>query len=265
MATDVYTKGRVVFAAVLCAGGLAALGWYAWSSAQYRTYRIETHDAVSGLIADSPVELHGVEVGKVSRIELVDPGTVRVLVSIARDAPVSRATVATVATRGLTARGFSGYVYVALENSGAESGPLSAEAGQAYPVIAAAPARVDAMDVRVAEATDKVQELTRLLQSVLDEPTVAALKGTLDGLQRITTTMAANNERLASLMVYAERDSRDLQPVIQELRTMLPQLARATGDLETLSRALTGLANRVSRDPSVLLHGTTVPPGPGER
>jgi phospholipid/cholesterol/gamma-HCH transport system substrate-binding protein len=77
--------------------------------------------------------------------------------------------------------------------------------------------------------------------------------------------MAANNEHLASLMTYADRDSRELQPVVQELRTMLPQLSRATTDLESLSRAITELANRVSRDPSVLLRGMAVPPGPGER
>ena len=70
---------------------------------------------------------------------------------------------------------------------------------------------------------------------------------------------------MASLMVYAERDSRDLQPVIQEMKTMLPQLSRATSDLESLSRAVTELANRLSRDPSVLLRGTNVRPGPGER
>lgn len=265
MAIDVYTKGRVLFFAAVGAAGLAALVWYGWSSSQYRTYRIETHDAVSGLIIDSPVELHGVEVGKVSKVELIDSATVRILLSIAKDAPISQATLATVATRGLTARGFAGYVYIAMENSAADAGPLTVEPGQAYPTIATAPARIDAMDVRVTEATERVEELTRLLQSVLDEPTVAALKRTMDGLQQITATMAANNEHLASLMTYADRDSRELQPVVQELRTMLPQLSRATTDLESLSRAITELANRVSRDPSVLLRGMAVPPGPGER
>src|SRR5438105_3532965 len=73
VSANVVRKARLLFAAVLCAGGLAAGLWYIWSSAQYMTYQIETHDSVSGLIADSPVELHGVEVGKVTKIELTDP------------------------------------------------------------------------------------------------------------------------------------------------------------------------------------------------
>src|SRR5947207_2991330 len=103
MAADVYTKARLLLAAVLAAGGLAVLAWYGWSATRYGTYAIQTHDAVSGLIADSPVEFHGVEVGKVAKIELIEPGTVRILLSIVKDAPVSQATVATITTRGLAA------------------------------------------------------------------------------------------------------------------------------------------------------------------
>ncbi len=264
MALDVYAKGRLVFAAAVCTAGAVGLGWYLWSASLYKTYEIDTHDAVSGLIADAPVEFHGVEVGKVVKVELVDAATVRILANIAQAAPITQATVATVATRGLTARGFAGYVYIALENSGAGTGAPPRTAGD-YPVIAAAPAQSAAMDTRVTEVTAKVDELIGLLHALLDEPTIAALKQTLGGLQQITATLAVNNDHLASLMVNADRDSHDLEPVLTDLRALLPQLARTTGDLETLSRAVTELANRVSRDPSVLLRGTQVRPGPGER
>ena len=53
----------------------------------------------SGLIVDFPVELHGVEVGKVTRIELADPYTVAILLRITSEAPVSKATVATQSPR----------------------------------------------------------------------------------------------------------------------------------------------------------------------
>ena len=120
MSANVHGKARLIFLALLGAGGLAAGLGYFWSSGQYTTYRIETHDSVSGLIVDSPVELHGVEVGKVTRIELADPYTVAILLRITSEAPVSKATVATITARGLAARGFTGYVYVALENAGTE-------------------------------------------------------------------------------------------------------------------------------------------------
>lgn len=79
--------------------GLAAGGWYLRSSAQYVTYRIEAHDPVSGLIVDSLVELHGVEIGNVARIELTDSRTGGIWLHIAKDAPISRAMVATITAR----------------------------------------------------------------------------------------------------------------------------------------------------------------------
>ena len=313
-------KARLIFAAVLCTGGLATALWYFGYSSQYATYRIETHDAVSGLIADSPVELHGVEIGKVTRIELIDPQTVNILLSIAKNAPISKSTVATITARGLAARGFTGYVYVALENTGPDSGTLSSEPGERYPIIPSAPSRTYTMDTTVANVTQKAEALTRLLQSLLDEKTIVSLKRSVDGLQEVAAVLAANNERLGSfivnaerdsravgrlmdektvtslkrsadglgrlmatlttdnkrltsLILNAERDSRDIRPVLnasnatlRELRTdLLPQFYRTIGDLDGLTRLMTALANRMTRDPSTAIRGTAVPPGPGER
>ena len=71
-----HVKATLIFVVALCVGGLGVTYWYLWSSSQYTTYQLETHDSVSGLIADSPVELHGVEIGKVTGIGLVDARTV---------------------------------------------------------------------------------------------------------------------------------------------------------------------------------------------
>ena len=77
MANQVHWKGRLLFIAVLCASRIVGMAWHFYSSSHFRTYRIETHDPVSGLIVDSPVEFHGGEVGKVTKIDLIDAGTVR--------------------------------------------------------------------------------------------------------------------------------------------------------------------------------------------
>src|SRR5215472_8362790 len=147
MATTVYWKARLLFASVLCAGAAAGAAWYAWSSSRSRTYEIVTRDPVHGLIWTAPVEFHGVEVGKVTKVELIDAGTVRIRVSVADDAPVSSATVATITSRGLAARGFAGYVYVALENTGpGPSAPLLRRGSDRYPTIPSARGRVETID-----------------------------------------------------------------------------------------------------------------------
>jgi phospholipid/cholesterol/gamma-HCH transport system substrate-binding protein len=326
MANDtVYSKARLLFLAFLCAGGIAALVWKIWSDSNYRTYQIETRDPVSGLIVDAPVELHGVEVGKVTNIQLLDAGTVQVRLSLAKSTPISTATVATITSRGLAARGFAGYVYIALENSAADSGPLLHKPGQPYLLIPTARSRIVTIDTVAAEITDKVeeitgllhqvldeqtivslkrtvaaleeitrilqpvldektvaslhqsadalQEITRLLLSVLDPKTVASLRRSADGLSQIMTTLAANDKRIESLILNAERDSRDLRPLVEtsnatvrELNTrVLPQFYRTVGDLQDLTRTMNEMANRLARDPSAMLRGTVTPPGPGER
>src|SRR6185437_10879229 len=94
-------KARIAFGLVLLLAFLAAAGGMLLSSGQYRPYRIYTQDAVSGLTVDSPVEFHGVDVGKVKDVELLGPRSVRVLLSIRKTTPIDATTVATITSRGL--------------------------------------------------------------------------------------------------------------------------------------------------------------------
>ncbi len=224
-----------LFGAVLVGGGLVAAVWYWLAQGRYTTYQIDTHDPVSGLIVDSPVEFHGVDVGKVKRVELVDPRSIRVLLAVSDDAPISRATVATITARGLATRGFTGYVYVSLEDLGTGSGRLAASPGAKYPVIPTRPTRIVNLDVAIAQVNDNVQSMTDILQTVLDakqlEPLVESSKQTVKVLQT----------------------------------QVLPEAYKAMANLDDLSTTLNGVATKISRDPSVIIRGTGPQAlGPGE-
>lgn len=319
MPLDVHWKARLIFLVLLGAAGLG--GWYFLSSSAYALYEIETHDPVSGLTVGSPVEMHGVEIGTVHRIRLADPRTVEIVLSIDHDAPmITRATTAIVTARGMAARGFMGYVYIALENSGTIQGPLTRDADHSYPVIATAASQIDTIDTTAAAAVQDVRTITQLLESLLDpsmltslkgsvrdlsevlgllvtneghlqssitnidrdtqqigllldEKTVASLKQSAEQVQDIMTSLTANSQTITSLIANAEQDSRDLKPLLnasnaalRELRTeLLPQLYQAVGDLDRLAHVLRPVATRAVRDPSSLIRGIDVPPGPGER
>ena len=318
MSLNVHWKARLVFLGVLGAAGIGV--WYYLSPAGQVPYAIETHDAVSGLAAGAPVEMHGVEVGTVRSVRLSDPGTVQILIGVDRDAPITRATTAVLTARGLAARGFMGYVYIALESTGTDVQPLRAGAGKPYPVIPMAPPQINTVDTTAVAAIQEIRTLTRLLQPLLDpstiaaiqqsahdardllavlvanqdrlksllasmeqdsrqierlldEKTVASLKQSADGLQSVVGTLAANSQTLTALMQNAEQDSRDLKPLLnatglvaRQLRAeLLPQLYQTVGDLDRLTHAVKPLAVRAGRDPSNLLRGTQVPPGPGEQ
>ncbi|HMA09276.1 MAG TPA: MlaD family protein, partial [Ramlibacter sp.] len=171
---SVESQARRIFAAIVLLGGALALAWFFAASARYDSYELRTHDTVSGLIEDAPVEFHGVEVGRVARVELTGPASVRVVLRIRKDAPVSSATVATITSRGLASKGFTGYVYVALEDDGNPLQPV-ASGSAGYPQLRTAASRSVNMDTTMNQVNQNVQSMTRLLQAALDARTLASV------------------------------------------------------------------------------------------
>ncbi len=274
MKLDVENLARLAFAAVLLLAAVAGAGWYLLAASRYTIYQIVTRDPVSGLIADAPVEFHGVDVGKVKSVELIDSHSVRILLSVDDGAPLTKATVATITTRGLAARGFTGYVYVSLEDALTESGRLVAPPGERYPAIPLMPPQSMSLDVAISKMNDNVEFISERVRKVLDDRTVTSLKQSVEQLQRVTKTLADDNDKLNALIVNGERASQQLQPLLEtskdtlkELNTqILPEAHKTLTSLDNLSTGLTGFATKVNRDPSIIVRGAAPPPlGPGER
>jgi phospholipid/cholesterol/gamma-HCH transport system substrate-binding protein len=254
MKTNIETRARVAFVLFLLLCGAAGLAWYFVASSRYTTFQIHTQDPVSGLIVDAPVEFHGVEVGKVKRIELTHSHAVSILLSVYREAPVTTATVATITGRGLATRGFTGYVYVSLEDVGTDARPLVAPPGRPFPLIPTAPSRSVNLDTTINQLSQNVQLMTDLLQSVLDQKTIASLKQSVDSLQRVTQTLAANNEKLSSIILHAERASTQFEPLLQSSNDTVRALQ--TQILPEAHRTLTKLDNLASTQFEPLLQSS---------
>jgi phospholipid/cholesterol/gamma-HCH transport system substrate-binding protein len=264
---------RLVFAVLVLVGAAAGLAWYFVAANRYATYQVRTQDSVSGLIEDAPVEFHGVEVGRVKRVELTDPHSVSIELSVKKGAPVTMATVATITSRGLATRGFTGYVYVSLEDSGSDFRPIATLPGEPYPLLRSAPSRSVSLDTAISQVNENVQVMTDLLQTVLDEKTISSLKQSVDSLQQVSRTLAENNKRLATIVVNSEQASRQFKPLLKSsndtVRTLqtqvLPEAYKTLANLNQLSGSLNGAAAKINRDPSVLVRGAVAPPlGPGE-
>ena len=239
-------KARMLFAitlAALCAGALA---WYLLAARQHTTYEIRTGESVSGLIAGAPVEFHGVEVGRIREVQLTDPRSVRILADIRRGTPVTAATRATITGRGLASRGFTGYVYVSLDDTGAPGAPLAAGEGAPYPRIATAPAQTESLDTSIKQMNANVQAVTALLQSALDAQTIRSLQRSLANLDQVTGTLAANNAKMETLIANAERASAQLAPLLRTSQAtvgamhdqVLPQAQGTLQRLDALSSTM---------------------------
>jgi phospholipid/cholesterol/gamma-HCH transport system substrate-binding protein len=278
----------MAFALLLLVSAAAGLIWYHIASDRYVIFEILTDDPVSGLIADSPVEFHGVDVGEVKEVQLTGPHSVRILLSVRRDVPVTQATVATITSRGLATRGFTGYVCIALEDSGADSRPLTRLLDSPYPRIASAPSRSLDLDTVISEVKEDVQVLTDLMHTVLDQQTIAALKGSIYNLQKMTQSLSANSDKLDAIILNAqratanaeratanaERLSRQAKPLLDSsqetvayLQTqVLPQADEMLMNLQEASVSLKEITTELERNPSVVVRGKSPPPpGPGEK
>ena len=270
---EVNKKARLVFGLVLSISLVAGGAWYLLSLDDYTVYQIHTRDSVSGLVVDAPVEFHGVDIGKVKDIELIDANSISVLLRVRKTAPISAATVAAITSRGLAARGFTGYVYVALEDTGTDFRKLVTEPGKRYPVIPTATSRSVSLDITLSEVHDNLQFITALLQTVLDEKMISSLKQSVDSLQQITRTLAENDKKLGAIIKNAEQASNQLKPLLESSNDavkafqtqLLPEAHKTLSNLDTLSNSLTAVIAEISRDPSILIRGTAPPKlGPGE-
>ena len=293
MKNDINMKARLTFVAFLLIAVAATAIWYFFSVNRFATYQIYTGDLVSGLIADAPVEFHGVDVGKVKRIRLVNPHLVSIVLSIDKTAPVNSTSVATITSRGLATRGFTGYVFISIENIGIDSRPLISPPGVPYPIIPTAPSKVITLDTTINQVNGNVQIITELLQSLFDEKTTMALKQSAASLQQVAKVLANNTKKLNSIVVNTERASNRFEPLLESshdaveaLRTqilpdahqaltnvdkllesshdavralqtqILPEALRTLSGLDNLSTTFTGVASKVNRDPSILIRGS---------
>jgi len=254
MKLGVEAKARLLFAALVLLLAVGTAAWYLSDALDYKSYQIETHDAVSGLIVKSPVEFHGVEVGEVTHVELIDPRTVRVTFRVRSGAPVTRATVATITSRGVATRGFTGYVTIDLEDVSADHAPLVAAAGERYPRIPTAPSKSATMDVAIAEVQHDVRDLALLVKGVLDHDTVAALRESLAAVQRLSVTLqevldkktvAQLRESLAAVQRVSATLERTLDPeTVASLKESLENLRVVTRTLAENNERMERLIKR---------------------
>jgi phospholipid/cholesterol/gamma-HCH transport system substrate-binding protein len=92
-------------------------------------------------------------------------------------------------------------------------------------------------------------------------------------MQRLTRLMSDNSQKFNSIIDHAEVASRRFDPLLKSSQEMvtalqtqvLPEAHQALIGLDKLSTELNGVATKISRDPSIVIRGTTPPPlGPGE-
>jgi phospholipid/cholesterol/gamma-HCH transport system substrate-binding protein len=269
-----------------------ALGDYA---TQYNTYRVYLDESVSGLYLDAPVKYRGVDVGKVTAIELNPevPDQVQLTLDVVATTPIREDTLAELAVQGLT-----GIAFVDLKGGSLESPVLKAIEGEEYPVIRSAPSFFERLDMSGTELVGNLNLLISNLARLLDAEGRQSLRQIIANVDAVTGALAARRTELgrivedgARLMDSSARAAARIEPLLADLqetaqsfeamadkvaiasenlnryvvssgsgvqqfsRQTLPELGTLVGELRTLTDTLRGVSEKLEDDPRALLYG----------
>lgn len=227
-------------------------------------------ESVAGLNVESPVEYNGVGVGSVKKIELnhKNPQLVEILLNIKSSTPITRGTVATVNTRGLT-----GMVYVALKDESSDLRKLKILPGQKYPVIKTAPSIFVRLDSALAQITKSFKQIADTFQTLLDQENLDSFKKILNNIRDVTNVIAANNKQINDILLHTSDASRRISPLIQSSANLVKVLETQTIpstyelilNMNHITRNLNELSKELKQNPSILIRGVDRQSlGPGE-
>ena len=175
-----------IFVVVLGTAFVAAVLWLASGGGfqkSYGYYLALVNESVSGLNVNAPVKYRGVDVGKVSSIELdpENPEQVRLTFAIEEGTPIKEDTEAVLKTQGLT-----GIAYVELSGGSRESPALRAAANERYPVIRTKPSLAARLENVLTSVLGNVDRTTASVNAMLSEENQVAFKAALADISTLS-------------------------------------------------------------------------------
>jgi phospholipid/cholesterol/gamma-HCH transport system substrate-binding protein len=241
------------------------------NSIQYSTYIIYSTESVSGLSEDSDVEFNGVDVGKVNEIQISkkNPKLVKIRLNIKSGTPITKSTVATLATNSFV----TGISYVSLTDIGVNFQPLMPLEGEVYPVIPSRPSTTARLDTTMTQLKNNFSSIVSVARTSFNSQDLLLIKHTGYNLDVFMKIVKANSQNVsltydniiiaknnfAPILIYKKRIMDLLE--IQLLPTMYELVANTEKTYDTLNEV-----RKIIKDhPSVLVRGLApAPPGPGE-
>ncbi len=289
-----------VFVIVFGAAWVAVTLWLALGdlAIQYTTYRVYMNESVSGLYLDAPVKYRGVDVGKVTAIELnpAVPGQVQLTLDVIATTPIHEDTVAQLAAQGLT-----GIAFVDLKGGSLDSPMLTAKGGEEYPVIRSSPSFFARLDMTSTELITNLNVMVNSLAKLMDADGRKSLKEIIESVHAVTTTLAgrkqeidqglldaaamlensaAASERLEPLLVQLDETAQSFESMADRVgeasvslnryvessgtgvqqfsQQTLPEVGVLISELRTLADSLRAVSERLEDDPRALLYGSAL-------
>jgi len=204
----------------------AGMVWFAFWLAkydlqqEYDIYRLEMKESIAGLSVDSDVQLRGVEIGSVSKIQINPKNieTVEVFVEIKRGIPIKEDMIASTQMFGVTG-------LLSIEISGGTNAAKTLVPTDDYiPLIKTQPSFLTKLTGDLNGVGSKIEDLLEKSQKLLSDQNIETMGTILDNTQKVT----ARAEELEDKMITALEE---LNTTLKEFRV---SMAQVTTDFSTM-------------------------------
>jgi len=229
-----------VFVLVLTSLLIAGVLWIASGGTlqkKYDTYLAIEGESVAGLNINAPVKYNGVELGKVSKIQLdpANPERVQLTFAIERGTPIKADTVAVLKTQGLT-----GIAYVELGGGSGDAPLLQPRAEPPYPVIRTKPSLSARLENVLTTVLAKLDHTSSNIDALLSPENLAALTSTLTNLAIVTHTLAARKDVIDAGIVSAGKAASNTAALTEQLKPITARIGRAADAIEKMGHEVSG-------------------------
>ena len=199
--------------------GILLFGLWAAKYSSDRTwqeYHVVFREAVTGLSVGSPVQYNGIAVGSITRLTLSprDPGQVIARLRLDATTPVRTDTRAKVAPTSLT-----GPVIIQLTGGTPQAPALTAVDHSEAPLIQTTPSALQ-------NISDIANRIVERLDTVLSDKNVTSIGRTLQNLDEISSSLAAQKDDLRLLVVNARQAATRLDATLASTNATVQRLDR---------------------------------------
>lgn len=231
---------------VLCVTALllALASWLARDTKLRDVYELSTRESITGLSPQAAVRYRGVPVGKVETItfDTQVKGNVLVRLAIDSNAPLTKATYATLGFQGVT-----GLAYVQLDEDGDSKEPLLTSSAQ--------PARIPLRPSLFSSLSDQgtkllmqVEDTSKLVNEFLSKDNQKVVIGAVQSLSDSAAKVGAMSQRMQTIVDAQLGPQRtDIPALVKDTRGTMAALQTTAGELNKTAQEFSKTAQETTR------------------
>jgi phospholipid/cholesterol/gamma-HCH transport system substrate-binding protein len=204
----------------------AGMVWFAFWLSKYGlqedfdTYRLEMKESIAGLSSDAKVKLNGVNIGRVSKIQInpKDIEMVEILVEIQKGIPIKEDMIASTKMFGVT-----GLLSIEIEG-GTNAAKTLVPTKKYIPLIQTKPSLLSTLTYNLGGMSDKIENLLLQSQKLLSDQNIETMGKILENTEKVT---ARATEMEDKVMV-------SLEEVNMTLKEFRDSMAKVTTDISDI-------------------------------